>query len=222
MVISEIRYAGWKVRLMGFVIIGVLLCPVSPGGRVPQSEALPGPAGAGMAGTGEDVPADWWSRAQEDIAQREYCVTWQERPCLEGVEASWQAPNRAHGLRTYFTEHGPRVVPRTEREPSWVWGLELIHFTTIPFDSPGSERTPFSSPLSRERISGSPSYQGGAGGGYSVPAVEHIEATANRVEYRRQGGLVEWYVNDSRGLEQGFTIASSPSPLVGEGWGEGE
>src|SRR5262245_30692456 len=30
-------------------------------------------------------------------------------------------------------------------------------------------------------------------------------ARANRVEYRR-GDLVEWYVNDERGLEQGFTL----------------
>ncbi len=36
---------------------------------------------------------------------------------------------------------------------------------------------------------------------------------ANRIEYRR-GTLTEWYVNDERGLEQGFTIAS---PLGSEG-----
>jgi hypothetical protein len=33
----------------------------------------------------------------------------------------------------------------------------------------------------------------------------------NRLEYRR-GPLVEWYVNDRRGLEQGFTVAEAPSP----------
>lgn len=30
---------------------------------------------------------------------------------------------------------------------------------------------------------------------------------ANRIEYQRQAGLVEWYVNGPLGLEQGFTIA---------------
>ncbi len=30
-----------------------------------------------------------------------------------------------------------------------------------------------------------------------------------RVEYRREG-ITEWYVNDQRGLEQGFTIESAP------------
>jgi hypothetical protein len=34
-------------------------------------------------------------------------------------------------------------------------------------------------------------------------------ADGNRMEYRR-GDLVEWYINDGRGLEQGFTIAAPP------------
>jgi hypothetical protein len=34
-------------------------------------------------------------------------------------------------------------------------------------------------------------------------------AMENRLEYRR-GDIVEWYVNDARGIEQGFTIASEP------------
>ena len=44
-----------------------------------------------------------------------------------------------------------------------------------------------------------------------------LVSESNRVEYRR-GGLVEWYLNDSRGLEQGFTFEKSPgqptSPLL--------
>ena len=39
------------------------------------------------------------------------------------------------------------------------------------------------------------------------PASPHVEG--NRVEYRRPG-LTEWYVHDSRGVEQGFTVESSP------------
>ncbi len=51
-------------------------------------------------------------------------------------------------------------------------------------------------------------------------ALQHAEpvapsATANRVEYRRDG-LSEWYVNGPQGLEQGFTL-TSPPPLRGEG-----
>ena len=36
-----------------------------------------------------------------------------------------------------------------------------------------------------------------------------LVSSANRIEYRR-GEVVEWYVNEGRGLEQGFTFASPP------------
>jgi|GEM_PF-2342897 len=42
------------------------------------------------------------------------------------------------------------------------------------------------------------------------PARARLVANGNRIEYRR-GNLTEWYVNDERGLEQGFTITSPPS-----------
>jgi hypothetical protein len=51
------------------------------------------------------------------------------------------------------------------------------------------------------------------GYGYGDPLEQVREATpvsqGNRVEYRR-GPLVEWYVNGSAGLEQGFTLATPP------------
>jgi hypothetical protein len=37
-----------------------------------------------------------------------------------------------------------------------------------------------------------------------------LVAQANRVEHRR-GDLIEWYLNDGRGLEQGFTLAAPPA-----------
>lgn len=40
-------------------------------------------------------------------------------------------------------------------------------------------------------------------------------ASANRVEYRRGGGLTEWYVNGPAGLEQGFTLAAPPAGPAG-------
>ena len=50
-----------------------------------------------------------------------------------------------------------------------------------------------------------------------VEAAE-VVGTANGVEYRRGPSLVEWYRNEARGLEQGFTLASAPSsgpgPLI--------
>ena len=43
----------------------------------------------------------------------------------------------------------------------------------------------------------------------SVTAAE-LEITDNRISYQR-GNVTEWYINDKRGLEQGFTITSPPS-----------
>ena len=37
-----------------------------------------------------------------------------------------------------------------------------------------------------------------------------IHAAGSRIEYRR-GSLTEWYVNDSRGIEQGFTLREPPA-----------
>jgi hypothetical protein len=45
------------------------------------------------------------------------------------------------------------------------------------------------------------------------PATLRVEG--NRMTYDR-GGIVEWYVNDAQGLEQGFTLAAPPSRARGE------
>jgi hypothetical protein len=53
-----------------------------------------------------------------------------------------------------------------------------------------------------------------AGYGYGerlrTPAEAKVVAAGNRLEYRR-GELTEWYVNEARGVEQGFTFAKRPA-----------
>ncbi len=49
----------------------------------------------------------------------------------------------------------------------------------------------------------------GCGGMTEVPTARELIAAGNRLEYR-SGDLVEWYINDASGLEQGFTIAAPP------------
>jgi len=49
----------------------------------------------------------------------------------------------------------------------------------------------------------------GRAGALQPPAPAAVVVAGGRVEYRR-GPLVEWYVNERRGLEQGFTIEAAP------------
>ena len=44
------------------------------------------------------------------------------------VSGAYQAPNRAHNLRTYFTADGIPIVPRTEVTPTWSLSLALTGY----------------------------------------------------------------------------------------------
>lgn len=111
------------------------------------------------------VSGDWWSTVQQNIREEEYHIS----PASGEKNALYQAPNRAQGFRSYFSEKGVRLVPRTEEKPSWEWGLELISKA-----EGGREKA-------------------------------EVKATGNRIEIDR-GGIIEWYINEENGLEQGFTI----------------
>jgi hypothetical protein len=50
----------------------------------------------------------------------------------------------------------------------------------------------------------------------AVPAVDKVTTKDNRIEYHR-GDMVEWYINDRRGIEQGFTLKSRPDRRAGGG-----
>ena len=130
----------------------------------------------------------WWARVQDDIRASEYKMSWQNRTRLPSETAAYQAPNRAHNLRTYFTADGIRVVPRTSVKTDWMWGLTLAGYGLEGDEQPVGPEAP--------------------------------SASGNRIEYNRSG-LKEWYINDERGLEQGFTLHAppasrlpSPSPWV--------
>jgi hypothetical protein len=81
--------------------------------------------------TGQDAnpvedDADWWSSVQERIVDSEYEISWDPETGLAEHPQARQAPNRAHGFRTYFVGDGILVVPRTDREHSWRLELSLI------------------------------------------------------------------------------------------------
>ena len=141
----------------------------------------------------QDPSSDWWSVVRQEIQQVEYDVTWQEQVHLDGIEAAYQAPNRAQNLRTYFVADGPVLIPRTSQPedaaPQWRLQLEVVAW--------------------------------GRQGALRPPVPPELHPDGHRIEYSR-GGLVEWYANERRGLEQGFVIASPPDPVaVADGQSEG-
>jgi hypothetical protein len=164
---------------------GVAVSPrhASDHARGTPSAALP--TARTSDGTREDagttLPAgvgqDWWSAVQKDIAASEYRVTRQKESGATSTAGTYQAPNRAQNLRTFFAPEGITITPRSGDGPSWQWGLSLR------------------------------SYGLGDASREVQPATQ--VANGNRIEYRR-GALTEWYVNDQRGVEQGFTVQSPP------------
>jgi FG-GAP repeat protein len=73
-------------------------------------------------------PSGWQQQVQQDLAAKEYDVSWQANAVVDEVGPAWHAPNRAQGFRTYFTPEGMRVVPRTDKTASWRWGLSLTGY----------------------------------------------------------------------------------------------
>ena len=148
-----------------------------PGVPVNEYSSTPEPQG---------VSASWSAGARESLRKAEYDLSWQDRRDLPGVPAAWQAANRAHNFRTYFTPEGPETVSRTATTAGWRWGMSLRRWGYVGQARPVSEAT--------------------------------LYASGNRAEYRREG-LTEWYVNDERGIEQGFTLdAPAPGQRGGTTW----
>jgi hypothetical protein len=72
------------------------------------------------------VSSDWQTRVLAEIAAEECEITFQTGP--DGQRGGWEAPNRAHNLRTWFAEDGIRVEPRNGGGVSWEWGLSLLRY----------------------------------------------------------------------------------------------
>jgi len=81
--------------------------------------ALPAQAAGAAAerATADAVPSDWLPRVERALAEKEYEASRNAR--------GLQAPNRAHGLRTYFEPGGIRVVDRTAAGGPELLGLRL-------------------------------------------------------------------------------------------------
>src|SRR5262245_50913528 len=83
------------------------------------------------------VPDGWLSRVQQDIAASEYHVRWLPEAL------TFEAPNRAQGLRVRFATAGVRLTPR--EDTSWEWGLTLVAWGRAGALQPVEEASPTAS-----------------------------------------------------------------------------
>jgi hypothetical protein len=125
---------------------------------------------------------DWWAAVQEQIHGDLYSLTADE---AEGGAATYSGYNPDHGFELTFAAGGVRVAPAAAgpEGPGGgpSWTWEL---RTTGYGYEGDVR--------------------------SLQTPAETASDANRMEYRR-AGLSEWYANDERGLEQGFTLDNPPA-----------
>lgn len=135
----------------------------------------------------EGVEAPLAIRAIDESTQRIEGAIAEREYLATPSRAGLQAPNRRQDFRVYFDRSGIRLHDRTAAGSPELVRLSLVR-------------------MGRESGSGSNAlFAVGSG---------QLTSDGARVEIARPG-LVEWYSNSARGLEQGFTIESRPS-------GEGE
>ena len=127
----------------------------------------------------------WWAAVQEDIGRSEYQVTWQDRTHLPDLPAE-----------------SPRFrIPAAYQAPNQAHNLRTYFTPTgvqvIPRTGEGAWEWGL-------RLTGH-----GYEGAIQPAGPATLRTDGRRIEYRR-GDLTEWYVNDHRGLEQGFTLYARP------------
>jgi len=124
---------------------------------------------AQIAEGSEPTNRHWMTVAEDDLKRREYFVSETE----QGI----QAPNRALGIRSYFSLNGLRVVSREESSQS-LMGLQFQG-------------------ISRQNVINIET---------SVKA-KSLRYEANRVYIDHGKGIEEWYVNSDLGVEHGFNLS---------------
>ena len=158
------------------------------------------PTAGAVGGVNDTLEAtDWLASVQESIEASEYQLR-------EAGEGTLTFANRAQGFRARFEADGGVVVrPRGGAEGTLRAGLDdwSVTMKTVAWGRPGTM-------VELESASARPGECGGSGRN------DELGSCLRRAEMER-AGLLEWWTNDERGLEQGWTVSEPPEgdgPLV--------
>jgi hypothetical protein len=154
-------------------------------------------------------PADWWATVQAGLRAQSY-----EFNALAAADGTvgYRAFNLANRWAATFTADGIQVAK--------------AQLPTATSKMPGSnggamaERDDAESLASVRRDAATAAWSFNlrlAGYGYAanlqpLGSPTQISAAGNHIEYRYGTAISEWYFNDERGLEQGFTLEAPPLP----------
>ncbi len=147
-----------------------------------------------VCGCASTVRADALAEAAAKVEAEEYAISWQP----EG----YQAPNRAHGFRTWFTEAGIRAVPRVATGPSWEWGLTWIGYGGGPV--PGADHAPRGSRMEYRRGPHTEWYENGPLGleqGFLLAAPPPGEAGQVHLDLALTGTLSPLVAGDGQSID---------------------
>ena len=151
-------------------------------------------AGQAARSASGDVAADPQTQMppalREAVERSRYRISEQESAAVPG---GYQAMNPAQAFSATFAKAGLRVQP---------------HIASVKAESAAAESAQAASAAGWQWGMSLRGYGYGERMQEATPAT--LVAADNRIEYRR-GELTEWYVNDQRGLEQGFTLAARPA-----------
>ena len=155
------------------VVMAVLFMMVSPRSNGGRGETAVSPSSNETNQVG--LADGWLTAVSAQLKEAEYAIS----AVANSQTIAYQSPNRAHNLRTYFSETGIQVEPRIRQGEDWNVGLEIVSV--------------------------------GDGLQSAAPEIESHDVADNRVTLD-YGQWQAWYVNEVRGVEQGFTIEE---PLFG-------
>ena len=148
---------------------------------------------------------DWWTAVQAHLQAEAFDV----RPDAGRAPGTYEADNPKQQWRTRFTSAGVAITPakppaRAARSPR----------ADAPAAETGSGTRAL--PAAEDWTVGLRLAAYGAGDALAQMPAATPSAEGARVEFRHGGShagapaLTEWYVNEARGLEHGFTLAAAP------------